>query len=82
MLIADVDRLKSLRARQEARLPPHQEALSLGSSYSAPNPTAICSKLAHALENDRGQLHDLLIQYRVFLNLALDAIAVGVQLLS
>ena len=54
----------------------------LGSSYGAPSRPAICGKSAHAFENNCGQLHDLLIQHRVFLNFALDAIAVGMQLLS
>ena len=54
----------------------------LGARHNAPTASAVRRKSAHALEDNRGQLHDLLIQYCVFFNLALYAIAVAVKLLS
>ena len=41
-----------------------------------------CRELFHAFGDDVGQLHDLLTELRIFRNLALNAIAVGVQLSS
>ena len=57
-------------------------AFSLGSSHSASTASAVCRKSIHALEDNRRQLHDLLIQDRVFLDVALDPTAVGVRLRS